>query len=90
MSVVALMSAAWAASILFVFILKIYSASLSRNEDDQLALSASSINLRSEQAAIAERIQKLQPLQKMSYVLVGLLTLSMIGYLAFDIYRRFS
>jgi hypothetical protein len=90
LTLVTFMFAAWAASLLFVFVLKFYSASLSRNEDDQIALSQSSINLQSEQAAIAGRVQKLEPFKKMSYVLLGLLTLSVIIYFAFDIYRQFN
>jgi len=88
MTVVALMFAAWAASILFLFGLKFYSASLSRNEDDQLVLSESSINLQSEQAAMADRIHNLEPIKKISYILAGLLTLTVLIYFVFDIYHQ--
>ena len=63
---------------------------LARNEDDQLFLSDAANQMRSEQAAIAAKVGKVQPLKKGAIVVVGLTSLCVLGYYVLDIVKQFS
>ena len=64
MGFVPLMWALWGAAILFMAVVSIYSSRLGKNEEDQIFLSDSSSHARSEQDAIAERVEKIQPVKR--------------------------
>ena len=70
--------------------LKIYSGKLSQNEDDQLVLDSAFDHLKTEQAAIIEKVQKLEPARKVALVLAVVMTVVVIGYYVLDIVSQFK
>ena len=89
MTFVPVMFSVWGALVLLVIVLKLYASRLGRDEDDQIMLSESTSHLRAEQAAIVAKVTKVQPLQRIALVLVGLMTLFVIGYYVLDIFNQF-
>jgi hypothetical protein len=89
MNMVPVIWSVWGASILLMAIVSIYASRLGKNEEDQLFLSESSSHEKSEQAAIAGRIEKVQPLKRATLVLVGTTTLIVVVYYIFDIMHQF-
>lgn len=68
----------------------LYASRLARDEEDQIFLSEGFNEERSAQAAIAEKVGKVEPLKKLALGLVGAMTLVVIGYYIFDIFRQFK
>jgi hypothetical protein len=89
MNLVPVIWSVWGASILLMAIVGIYASRLGKNEEDQLFLSDSSNHERSEQAAIAGRLEKVQPLKRATFVLVGITTVAVVIYYVFDIMHQF-
>ena len=90
MTFVPVMFSVWGALILFFFAVRLYVARVSRNEDDQILLNESSNSMKAEQDAIAAQVNKLMPLQRVSLILVGVMTLFVVGYYVLDIVHQFS
>lgn len=90
MTFVPVMFAVWGALILFFLAVRIYVGRVTRDEEDQVLLSDSSNHMKAEQDAIAARVNKLVPLQRVSLILVGVMTLVVIGYYVVDIVHQFS
>jgi uncharacterized membrane protein len=90
MMLVPLMWGIWAALVMLLLALKIYAGRLSRDEDDQLVLDDSFQHVREEQAAIAARLQRLQPMVRTVLYLVGIATLFVAVYYIRDIIRQFQ
>ncbi len=84
------MFSVWGALILFFIAVKVYAGRVGRDEEDQITLSDSSSHMKAEQDAIAARVNKLAPLQRVSLILVGAMTLFVIGYYVLDIVHQFS
>jgi len=82
--------ALWGASFALMAGVTILSARLAKNEEDQLCLSDSSSNVKSEQDAIAARLKKIQPLKYTSLALLGAMTLLVVVYYVFDMVRQFK
>ena len=81
---------AWAALVVVMAALYIYRSNLTRNEEDQIFLSEGFAQERSAQAAIAEKVAKVQPFKRIALGLVGAMTLFVIGYYVLDIFRQFK
>lgn len=90
MPLVPVMWAIWVVLVLVFLILKLYVGRLSRDEDDQLVLDDSFQHIRDEQAAIAARLSRMQPVMRTSTVLLGAMTLFVIGYYILDMVRQFQ
>ncbi len=90
MTFVPLMWVLWGVALFFMVGVGIYSSRVAKNEEDQLFLTDSSSNARSEQDAIAMRIGKIQPLKRTALVLVGAMTLVVVGYYLLDMIRQFK
>jgi hypothetical protein len=75
--------------LLFVAV-KIYSGRLSRNEDDQLILTDGFNHLRTEQAAILDRVHKFAPIQMTSLWLFVAAMVFIAGYYALDVINQFK
>ncbi len=90
MPLVAWIWAVWGVSVLLYLSLKIYESRLSRDEDDQLVLDDSFVRIREEQAAIVARVNRVQPLVRAALVLLGVMTLFVIGYYVMDIVHQFQ
>lgn len=82
--------ALWAASFALMAGVTIFSARLAKNEEDQLCLSDSSSQVKTEQAAIAERLKRIQPLKYAALALLGAMTLLVVVYYVFDMIRQFK
>jgi hypothetical protein len=80
----------WGLLVLLMLALKIYTGRLSRDEDDQLILDDAFDNLKTEQAAIVARVNKVQPLRKASMWLAVAATVFVIGYYVWDIFGQFK
>ncbi len=70
--------------------LKIYSGKLSQNEDDQLILDDAFSNLKTEQAAIVARVNKLAPIKMVSLWLFVAASVFVVGYYILDIINQFK
>jgi len=90
MPLVAWMWGGWGLSVLLYLSLKVYESRLSRDEDDQLVLDDSFGSLREEQAAIVAQVNRVQPLVRGALVLLGLMTLFVVGYYVMDMVRQFQ
>jgi len=82
--------AAWGALVLAVLVLKLYSARLARDEDNQIILQESYDRLKVEQAAISVRVGKVEPVVRASMWLALTATVFVIGFYAFDIANQFK
>jgi len=90
MGFVPLMWGVWGAAFLFMAVVSIYSSRLAKNEEDQLFLADSSSHAKTEQDAIALKVEKIQPLKRATLIIVGLMTLVVVGYYIFDMIRQFK
>lgn len=86
---VLLLWVAWCALLLAFIAFKIYVSRISRNEDDQLVLQASSDHLRVEQEAIAAQVQKTKPVGRALLGLLGVMTICVAGYYVMDVIHQF-
>jgi nucleoside recognition membrane protein YjiH len=75
----------WGVLVLLVICLKIYGGRLTRDEDDQIILDDSFDNVKIEQAAIAAKVAKLEPVQRTFFWLTAAATLVVIVYYVRDV-----
>jgi hypothetical protein len=80
----------WGLLVLLTLALKVYTGRLSRDEDDQLILDDAFDHLKTEQAAIVARVNKVQPLRIASMWLSIVATVFVIGYYVWDIFVQFK
>jgi len=85
-----IMWAVWGALVVVMLALKIYTGRLTRDEDDQLVLDSAFDHVKSEQAALMAKVEKIEPLRKTSLWLVVAATVFVIGYYVFDIVNQFK
>jgi len=71
-------------------IVSIYVSRLGKNEEDQIFLSESSSHEKTEQAAIAVRLEKVQPLKRAALAILGATTLVVFVYYIIDMARQFK
>jgi hypothetical protein len=90
MAIVPVMWAAWGLSVLMMLGVRVYAARLARNEEDQLFLADSSSHAKTEQDAIAVKVGKIEPVKRMMWVLVGVMTLLVLVYYIFDMIKQFK
>lgn len=87
---VPIMWAVWGVLVVITLGLKIYTAKLSQNEDDQIVLDDAFDNVRAEQAVIVAKVKKLEPLRKVMLWLAVAMTVVVIGYYVMDIVNQFK
>ena len=80
----------WGAIVILFILVKIFTGRVARDEDSQIFLGDSMQQEKSAQAAIAAKVNKIEPVRKAVMGLLGLATLFIIGYYLFDIYRQFN
>jgi hypothetical protein len=80
----------WGVLAILVLAVKIYSGKLSQNEDDQLILDDAFSHLKTEQAAIMARVNKLAPIKMVSLWLFVAATVFVAGYYILDIVNQFK
>lgn len=90
MTVVPIMWTVWAALVLIVALLFVYRARLSRDEEDQIFLDDSFDHEKNAQAVITAKLEKVQPVLRLTEALAGVATLFVLGYYAMDIVRQFK
>ncbi len=90
MSFVPVMWSVWGGLVLIMAVLFLYRSSLSRDEEDQLFLDDSFNHVQTAQAAIVDKVNKIQPLVKGASILVGAATLFVIGYYVVDVINQFK
>ena len=88
MAFVPVMWSVWGISILMVVAVTIYAARVGRNEEDQLFLADSSTHVKSEQDAIAARMNKIQPVKRTILALAGVTTLLVLAYYIMDAVKQ--
>jgi hypothetical protein len=87
---VPIMWAVWGVIILIMLALKIYAGRLTRDEDDQLVLDSAFDHVRAEQAAIIEKVHKIEPFQRVSLWMAVAATVFVIGYYLMDFMTQFK
>lgn len=87
---VVIMWAIWGVLVVMLLALKLYTGRLSRDEDDQIFLDDAFDQMKTQQAAITAKVNKIQPLRKASMWLVVAASVFVIGYYAFDVAAQFK
>ena len=82
---VPVMWSVWGALVLLVILLKVYSGRLTRDEDDQIILDESFDNVRVEQAAIAAKVAKVEPVVRIALWLATAASVLVAAYYVRDI-----
>jgi len=82
------MLSVWGFTVLFMASMLLYRSRLSRDEEDQLFLDDSFNPQKSAQAAIAAKVEKVQPMVKGSEILAGITTLIVVCYFLVDMYKN--
>ena len=80
----------WILCVLFLAIMYLYRSRLTRDEEDQIFLDDSFSNQKSAQAAIAAKVQKIEPLVKTSLWLAGGATVMVVAYYIWDVFNQFK
>lgn len=88
MTFVPVMWAVWGVLVLITAALYIYRSSLTKDEEDQIFLDDSFDHERVAQEAIVAKVNKIQPMVRLSLVLVAIATVFVIGYYVLDIVHR--
>jgi|SRR6516164_4210996 hypothetical protein len=89
MTFVPVMWSVWGLTVLIMAALILYRSRLTRDEEDQIFLDDSFSHERSAQAAIVARVNKVQPLVRVSEIVVVVATLFVIGYYINDVLNQF-
>jgi hypothetical protein len=79
------MWAVWAGFVVVLAALYVYRASLTKDEEDQIILDDSFDHMRTEQAAIVARVNKIEPVVRVMIWLVALMSAFVIVYYIRDI-----
>jgi hypothetical protein len=80
----------WSLCVLFLAVMYLYRSRITRDEEDQIFLDDSFSHERTAQAAIAEKVHKVEPLIRVSLYLVGAATILVIGYYIWDVFAQFK
>ena len=79
----------WGGCIVLLIAVHLYQGRLGRDEEDQIFLGEGFTAEKTAQAAIAEKVNKVQPIKKAMMGVVAAMTLVVIGYYIFDVIRQF-
>jgi hypothetical protein len=90
MTIVPVMWVIWSVLVGFTAALYIYRSSLTKDEEDQIFLDDSFSHERAAQAAIVEKVNKIQPLLRVAVWLAAVATLFVIGYYVMDFVSQFK
>ena len=85
MTFVPVMWTVWSAIVVITAALYLYRSNLTRDEEDQIFLDDSFDHEKAQQAAIVARVQKIEPLLRTAQVLVGAMSVVVLGYYVRDI-----
>jgi hypothetical protein len=80
----------WGVLVVILAALYVYRSRLERDEEDQIFLDDSFSHEQAEQAAILAKVNKIQPVLRISSIAAGVATLFVIGYYVLDIINQFK
>ena len=87
---VPVMWAVWSALVLILAALYLYRSRLERDEEDQIFLDDSFNHVRTAQADIVARVNKIQPVLRAAMIVAGVATVFVIGYYIMDVVNQFK
>ena len=90
MTFVPVMWSVWGLTILLMAGMFLYRSRLTRDEEDQIFLDDSFSREKANQAAIAQRLTKFQPVVRGAEFVAAIATLFVIGYYILDVINQFS
>lgn len=90
MTMVPVMWSVWGALVLVFSALYLYRSRLTRDEEDQIFLDESFDHEKNAQAAIIAKVNKIEPVLRVSMGLAAAATLFVIVYYLMDIVRQFK
>jgi uncharacterized membrane protein YjfL (UPF0719 family) len=82
--------AVWGVLVLLFVIIKIYVMRLGRDEEDVLVLEEGTSQFRAEQAAIAAKLNKIEPIQRIMMWAVIVMSLAVVAYYIVDMIHQFQ
>ncbi len=85
MSFVSVMWSIWGVLVVVAIVLHLYRESVSKNEEDQIYLDEAFDHEKQAQAEIIEKINKVEPILKIAYWLVAIMTVVVVVYYIYDI-----
>jgi hypothetical protein len=88
--IIPVMWSVWGVLVLIMLALKLYNGRVTRDEDDHLVLDSAFDNLRAEQAAMMEKVHRIEPLRKVSLWLAVAATVLVLCYYAMDVLSQFK
>jgi hypothetical protein len=89
MPFVPVMWSVWGFTVLVLIVMFLYRSRLTRDEEDQIFLDDSFSHERTAQQAIIARVNKVQPLIRVSEIVAAVATLFVIGYYLMDVVNQF-
>ncbi|HKF49972.1 MAG TPA: hypothetical protein VKB38_21595 [Terracidiphilus sp.] len=90
MAFVPVMWTVWGALVVILAAVWIYRSRLERDEEDQIFIDDAFSHEKDAQAAILQRVNKVQPVMRTMLIVTGVATLFVIGYYAIDFYNQFK
>ncbi len=90
MPFVPVMWSVWGFTILVLAVMFLYRSRLTRDEEDQIFLDDSFSHERTAQQAIVAKVNKVQPLIRVSEIVAAVATLFVIGYYIMDVINQFK
>jgi len=87
---VPVMWSVWGVLVVLLAAVNLYSSRLARDEEDQLFLGESFDHEKSAQAAIVAKVNKVEPIRRLALWLLIAMTVFVVGYYIFDIFRQFN
>lgn len=90
MSFVPIMWSVWGLTVLAMAIMFLYRSKLTKDEADQIFLDDSFSREQNAQQTIIAKVNKVQPLIKVSEIIAAIATLFVIGYYVKDIINQFK
>ncbi|HEY3706127.1 MAG TPA: hypothetical protein VGL22_13780 [Terracidiphilus sp.] len=90
MTFVPVMWTVWGAMVLILASVWLYRSRLERDEEDQIFIDDAFSHERTAQAAIVERVNKVQPILRGMMAITIVATLFVIGYYIYDIVNQFK
>jgi hypothetical protein len=88
MPFVPVMWSVWGFTVLVLIVMFLYRSRLTRDEEDQIFLDDSFSHERTAQQAIIARVNKVQPLIRVSEIVAAVATLFVIGYYLMDVVNQ--
>jgi hypothetical protein len=88
MTFLPIMLSVWGLTVIVMAAMLLYRSRLARDEEDQLFLDDSFNEQKSAQAAIAAKVERVQPMVKGSELAAACTTLFVVGYFLLDMYKN--